>query len=217
MGAKGPHGMSTDQLISIFDLIGTIAFALSGAMVGVRKKMDIFGVIVLGLTTAVGGGIIRDLILGITPPSAFVSPRDALTAIAVSVIFFIVAVYGHMAGSHKESEAVLLWMDAIGLGAFTVNGIHIAQTARPDSSAFLLIFVGVTTGVGGGILRDLLAGERPYIFTKHIYAVASLGGAIVCLLLDTVLPISLSMFAGILCIVILRLLAAHYKWNLPHA
>lgn len=209
--------MNSDQLISILDLVGTIAFALSGAMVGIRRKMDIFGVIMLGLATAVGGGIIRDLILGITPPAAFTDPRDALTAMGVSAVLFVVTVYGHAVTNRSEYEQILLWMDSIGLGAFTVNGIHIAQMTQPQAGTFLLLFVGVLTGVGGGILRDLLADQPPFIFTKQVYAVASLAGAILFMILERLLPVFLAMIAGILFIVIIRLLAAHYKWDLPHA
>ena len=111
--------MDVQDLFFIFEIIGTVAFAISGALMAIRKKMDIFGVAILGMTTAVAGGIIRDLILGITPPAAFVHPVYALTAIGVSLIMFIPAI--RKALSHLG--AVLLVMDSIGLAAFTVTGV----------------------------------------------------------------------------------------------
>ena len=107
-------------------------------------------------------------------------------------------------------------MDSLGLGAFTVSGIGTALETGEDYGAFLLLFVGVITGVGGGVLRDVLAGETPYIFRKHVYASASILGALVCIFLldlDNTLAIALGM---IVC-VITRLLAAAFRWNLPHA
>jgi len=105
-------------------------------------------------------------------------------------------------------------LDAIGLGTFTVIGINTAWN-QGYRSAFLLIFVGVITGVGGGMIRDIMAQRTPYIFIKHVYAVASLAGAIVFLLLVKFLPMDLSMIISAVIIVIIRILASHYKWNLP--
>lgn len=167
-----------DTLIFVLELIGTLAFAASGAMTGVRKNMDIFGVAILGLTTAVGGGVIRDLILGSTPPRTFQDPIYAGLAVATAIAVFIVARRGWFEGRHQFYDLAMLVMDSLGLGAFTVTGVGAALEAGQDG-AFLLIFVGVVTGVGGGVLRDVLAGDTPYIFVKHVYACASLLGAIV--------------------------------------
>lgn len=110
----------------------------------------------------------------------------------------------------------MLVMDSLGLGAFTVTGVGAALEAGQDG-AFLLIFVGVVTGVGGGVLRDVLAGDTPYIFVKHVYACASLLGAIVCVLLQPLAGESVSVVAGMLSVVALRFLSAYFHWNLPHA
>ena len=204
-----------DTLILVLEIIGTVAFAASGAMTGVKKNMDIFGVVILGLTTAVGGGVIRDLILGSTPPRTFQDPIYAVLSIAASVLVFIVARRGWFEGRHQAYDISMLVMDSLGLGAFTVTGIGAAIECG-EHGAFLLVFVGVVTGVGGGVLRDVMAGDMPYIFVKHVYACASLLGAVVCVLLRGVAGESASVIAGMVCVVVLRLLSAYFRWNLSH-
>jgi uncharacterized membrane protein YeiH len=203
------------DLIFIFEMIGTVAFAVAGSLVGILKKMDIFGIAVLGMTTAVGGGIIRDLVLGRTPPVAFVRPVYALTAIVTSLIVFLPAVRNFVEHHQKGYEGVMRLMDAIGLGAFTVIGAEAAFTCVPDPNVFLAVFTGAVTGVGGGALRDVLAGEVPYIFVKHFYACASIIGAIAYCILRGFLGIELAMILGVAVVVVLRLLAAKYRWTLP--
>jgi uncharacterized membrane protein YeiH len=205
------------QLFFLLEIVGTIAFAISGAIVGIQKKMDIFGVAILGLTTAVGGGILRDLILNITPPAAFVDPVFAVTAILVSILFFIPSVRATLEYRKKLYDLLILVMDSVGLGLFTVVGVRAAMNAGFDSNLFLATFVGVLTGVGGGILRDIFAGDMPYIFIKHFYACASIIGAWTCALTWRSLHEIPSMILGAALIVILRLLAAHYRWSLPKA
>lgn len=205
-----------DTLIFVLELIGTLAFAASGAMTAIKKNMDIFGVAILGLTTAVGGGVIRDLILGSTPPRTFQDPIYAGLAIAAAIVMFVVARRGWFEGRHQVYDLLMLVMDSLGLGAFTVTGIGAAIEAGQDG-AFLLIFVGVVTGVGGGVLRDVLAGDTPYIFVKHVYACASLLGAVACALLRAPAGESVSVVVGMACVVTLRFLSAYFRWNLPHA
>ena len=203
--------------IWLLELIGTVAFAASGALTGIRKHMDVFGVAILGLTTAVGGGVIRDLILGITPPATFRNPVYAIVAIAASIAVFLPFVRRRVSVNNRIYDAVMLIMDSVGLGIFTVVGIDAAYGATPDCGLFLVVFVGVVTGVGGGIMRDVLAGNTPYIFVKHIYACASLAGAVLCAALWSVLPSVWAMVSGMTLVIIIRLLSAHYKWNLPRA
>lgn len=202
--------------VSALEMIGTVAFAASGALTAMRKKMDLLGVIVLGVVTAVGGGMIRDILLGISPPLAFRNPLAVIVAIAVSVILFISWVRHHLMHNQRLFDTVLLVMDSIGLGVFSVMGIWNALDFSSERSTFLLVFVGVMTGVGGGVLRDILAGNTPYIFVKHVYACASLLGATVCALLWRVVPNYVAMLTGMLCVLILRLLSAYFRWNLPH-
>jgi len=205
-----------ETFLFLVNLMGTVAFAASGAMTGLRKDMDIFGVCILGLTTAVGGGVFRDLLLGVTPPSTFRDPVCAMVALAVSAVFFLRGIRRLLTRDQARYDLLMLWMDSLGLGAFTVMGIQIAYEQVPDPTLFLLVFVGVVTGVGGGVIRDLLAGDTPYIFVKHVYASASLAGALVCAGLWPYAGQIAAMLAGMAVVVTIRALSAHYHWNLPH-
>lgn len=203
--------------VKVLELIGTVAFAASGALIAMKKHMDLLGVTVLGVVTAIGGGILRDLILGITPPLAFRDPTCAMVAIATAIVMFIPWVrHGLMHNGHLF-DAVLLVMDSVGLGVFTAMGIWNALRFSPDRSTFLLVFVGVLTGVGGGVIRDVLAGDLPYILVKHIYACASLLGAVACTLLWRCLPQYAAMLIAIVLVLVIRLLSAYFRWNLPRA
>lgn len=204
-----------DTLILFFEVIGTISFAVSGAFTAIKKNMDIFGVVILGLTTAVGGGIIRDLILGITPPKTFQDPLYAVIAIVSSIVVFVLVYMKKLEYENHVYELIMLVMDTIGLAAFTVVGMGVAYGQQTEYSSFLLIFVGVITGVGGGVMRDLFAGDRPYIFVKHVYACASIVGAVVCEIMSVAFSYTAGMVSGIIVIVTLRFLSAYFRWNLP--
>ena len=210
-----------EQFIWVVNIIGTVAFAASGALTGLKKGMDLFGVCILGLVTAVGGGVIRDVILGLTPPMAFQDPTSALVALAVSAVFFLRRMRDVLVGSSVtipvENGRLLLGMDALGLGAFTVMGVQLAYETVEDPTLFLLVFVAVVTGVGGGVLRDQLAGDTPYIFVKHVYASASLAGALLCAGLWLRLGSVAAMLLGMLAVVLIRGLAIRFRWNLPRA
>ena len=112
-------------------------------------------------------------------------------------------------------DVIMLWMDSVGLGIFTVVGIQTAYSVSDDFSLFLMIFVGAVTGVGGGLLRDVMAQDPPYIFVKHFYASASLIGAVVCSLIWEPLGQSVAIIAGVAVVLLLRLLAARFRWSLP--
>ena len=209
--------MRTDMLM-ILDIIGVISFTISGALVAVRKKMDYLGVCILGIVTAVGGGATRDIIIGSNPPVMFRDPLYVSIAFAVAnIVFFFL--YFHLNGRSKPLvnhifEKYLFWFDTVGLASFTANGVMVGKTMT-DGGIFLCACLGVLTGVGGGILRDLLANEVPAIFVKHVYAMASIVGAITICLLWNVSTI-LAVTVGIVLVVLIRFLAMHYKWNLPH-
>lgn len=197
------------------EIIGTVAFSVSGAMLGIQKKMDILGIAILGLTTAVGGGVIRDLILGITPPRTFQNPVYAVVAIGTALLICTPWVRRFFGRRQYLYDVIMLWMDSLGLGIFTVVGIQTAYGVSEDFGIFLLIFVGAVTGVGGGVLRDIMAQEPPYIFVKHFYACASLAGAAACALLWEPLGEGIAVIAGVAVVVVLRLLAARLRWSLP--
>ena len=199
------------------NMVGTLAFAASGAMIGLKKNMDIFGVCILGLTTATGGGVIRDLILGVTPPMAFRDPTAAIVALVTSAVFFSRHVRRVLTHNQRWYDLLLFWMDTLGLVVFSVIGVELAFSQAEWPTFFLLAFVGTLTGVGGGVLRDLLAQEMPYIFVKHIYACASLAGAAVCAGMWNHVDSVDAMSVGMATVVLIRALAAHYHWNLPKA
>ena len=204
-------------MILTIELVGVLSFAASGTMTGLRKNMDLFGVCILGLTTAVGGGVLRDVILGSTPPATFQNPIYAAAAVLTSLVLFLPRVRRLLNRSQHLYDATMLVMDTLGLGIFTVMGVQIAYTRVEEPTVFLLVFVGVVTGVGGGVIRDLLAQEVPYIFVKHVYACASLAGAMLCAGLWRWAGSMPSMLAGMAMVVLIRVLAAHYRWNLPKA
>ena len=207
-----------DEFIFILELIGTVAFASSGAMIAIEKKMDIFGVNVLGATTAVGGGIMRDIILGLTPPGAFSHPVYVLVAALTSTILFVIAYAKPTAFESRVKtdyyDKLIFWCDTAGLGIFTVVGIQAAVRAVGGENVFFFVFIGTLTGVGGGVLRDIMAGETPYILVKHIYACAAIAGGIVCVVGRTAFGEAYGTILGLAATVLLRFLAAHFRWNL---
>lgn len=207
-----------NQMLFVLDMIGTVAFALSGAMTAIKKKMDILGVMILGMITAVGGGMMRDIILGIMPPQAFREPIYAVTAILTSIIIFVVIYFrvkGYQEISGQRFALVLMAADTLGLGVFTVVGVQAAFDRFEEMNYFLPVFLGTITGVGGGLLRDMMAGDRPYIFIKHVYACASILGAFVCAFLWNLAGEKIAMITGAACVIIIRVLAIKFKWNLP--
>lgn len=205
-----------DLTFLLLELAGTLAFAASGAMTGLKKNMDLFGVCILGLTTAVGGGVIRDVILGNTPPATFQDPVYALVALATSLVLFLPGIRRLLMWDQRLYDLTMLVLDSAGLGVFTTMGIRIAYGAVDDPSLFLLVFVGVVTGVGGGVLRDVLAGDTPYIFLKHVYASASLAGALVCVGFWRTWGELPAILGGTAVVIIIRFLSAYFHWNLPH-
>lgn len=204
-------------LVFIMEIIGTVAFSVSGAMVGIEQKMDIFGVCVLGIFTAVGGGMVRDIIIGAVP-SALINPVYVAVAAFAALGVFIVLLLRkkHFRGRFRAAyDTVMLIMDALGLGIFTAVGVRTGINAGYPDNTFLLVFLGTLTGVGGGLLRDVMAGVPPYIFVKHIYALASIAGACAFILLYRAFGEVAALIGASLLVVTIRLLAAHYHWNLP--
>lgn len=204
----------------LMEMIGTVAFACSGAMVAIEKRLDLLGIIVLGETTAVGGGMIRDIIIGIHPPALFVDPIYVIAAFVSVMVLFVAVKYFYHSADILESpmyEAVLNLLDAIGLGAFTVVGIDTAVGAGFGDYKFLMIFLGVITGVGGGILRDMMAGQTPAVLRKHVYACASIAGAVCYVVLMNYIGEGGEMVVSAILVTVIRVLARHYKWNLPRA
>ena len=153
----------SSTLFFIAEIIGTVAFALSGAMTALRYKLDLFGVVLLAVTTALGGGVVRDLLLGRIPPVMFRDYRYLLcAAITALAVFLIVRFANRSYHRHEEKlNALNNVFDAIGLGAFAVVGIEAGRAAGYGDNGFFLVFLGLMTCIGGGIMRDLFVARMP--------------------------------------------------------
>lgn len=208
------------DLVLIMELIGTVAFAVSGAMVAIRKNLDILGILVLGVSTACGGGVIRDLLIGVHPPVMFKQPiYVTVAAISVGILFLIVRFHSstlELLESERYKD-IMNFLDAIGLGIFTVVGVNSVIDGYHGRYFILMIFLGVITGVGGGVLRDVLIHETPAVLYKHTYACASIVGALCYVKLYDLIAKLPAMIISTIIVVVLRLLARKYKWNLPKA
>ncbi len=198
------------------ELVGTVAFSISGAMLAIERNLDLFGVVFLGAITAIGGGIVRDLLLGQIPPQAFLNYVYLLFAVLTALVVFVIARWRASQGKSIQfmNDTVLNIFDAAGLGIFSVIGVQNTIDAGFGSNAFFCVFLGMTTGVGGGMLRDVLSRSTPAVLRKHIYALASLAGALCYYLLQLYAP-AVSILVSTLLVVVLRVLASHYRWTLP--
>lgn len=213
----------SEILMKFSEIVGTIAFAISGASLGVRCRLDLFGVLMLGGVTALGGGTMRDVLMGRVPPSMFTSYEFLLIAAISSFAVFTVSYFmrGYEFKNQSTVGNMLNVIDALGLGAFVVTGTSLPMSAGYENNPFMCVFLGVMTGVGGGVLRDLMIRDIPAVLRKHIYAVAAMVGSIVYYVslrlfryygaadygIPTILTIAVT--------VALRIFAARYRWNLP--
>ncbi|MDX1596311.1 MAG: trimeric intracellular cation channel family protein [Nitrosopumilaceae archaeon] len=197
-----------DEFIRILDYLGTFAFAVTGATKAISHKADIFGIIVLATVVGVAGGITRDVIFG-RFPIAFSDPiYVGITVVTGVVIFFSYSYF-------RQRMNVWLVFDAIGLGVFSIIGATIAY--QLIGLNFLpMLFGGMITAIGGGILRDVFVREIPIVFVKEVYAVASLIGVVVFYgVLSYGLDLQFASIIGIAVATGIRLLAMKYNWNLP--
>lgn len=198
-----------DELL-VLNLVGTFAFGLTGGILAVRKKMDLFGVLVLSVATGLGGGITRDLILGRVPPATLVDLRFLAVAAVAGLLVFV------------DFRQIIRWsrfvtaFDAAGLAIFTVTGTTIALSAGLGPVPSVLL--GMLTGIGGGALRDILAAEIPLVLRSEIYAVASLLGAIIIAIADQaqVLGPTVEVLAALV-VFSLRMLSVWRGWKIPVA
>ncbi len=202
--------MSPNPLIYSLDLIGTIVFALSGALVAVRLRMDLFGVLVLAFVTATSGGILRDLLIGAVPPASVASTKPLMLSVAAGLFTFV---FPKLVARLDSPVQVF---DAAGLGTFAVAGAAkaLAYGVPPVMAALL----GMVTGIGGGMVRDVLAAEVPVVLKAEIYAVAALcGAAVVVIGWVTGMPSTPTAIAGLVLCFVLRMLAVWRGWRLPVA
>jgi uncharacterized membrane protein YeiH len=195
-------------IAEILQLLGILAFAISGALIGVRRRLDLLGVLVVGGATGTGGGILRDMLIGVHPPVTFVYWPNIAVAIGGALIVF----FFHPSISRIHVFEVVF--DAFGLGLFAATG---TVTAMQSGLAPLTsVLLGTITAIGGGVIRDVLVNTIPAVLTRELYAVSALVGAAVAALVLLVFDApSVASFVGVAVAIVLRLLSYWRGWNLP--
>lgn len=212
--------LNPEITVNILSYIGIAAFAASGAMVGIKRKADLLGVLILAATTATGGGVIRDILLGFIPPKIFTNPSYFFIAVAVGLILFLLAYYYHDEYNVKCDfiEKANNIFDALGLGVFVALGTKTAICSGYSDNMFIAITIGTITGVGGGFLRDIMVLNIPLILRKHIYATAAITGSTVFYILNLFsAEYGISLILSTIVTFSLRMFATYFKWNLPTA
>lgn len=196
------------EYFRLIDILGTIAFAVSGVYAALEKKLDLFGVVIIAFVTAIGGGTIRDMMIGDLPVSWIRNINYTIIILAATAI--VLAFRSFI----KNFEKTLLVFDSIGLGMFTIFGIQ--KGLAFDLHPFICIALGTITGCFGGVVRDMLLNNIPIIFRKEIYASACIAGGTVYFLLRTfdVNP-DLNDAISITSTFLIRILAIRYDWQLP--
>ena len=200
----------TATFVILLDFIGTFVFAISGALVAVRHRLDLFGVLVLSFAAATAGGITRDVLLGATPPASLVDWRYFAVASLAGLLTF----YRHAQVERMRNPVQLF--DAVGLGLFAVLGANkaLAFGVGPVGAVML----GMLTGIGGGIARDVLVAQVPNVLRRELYAVAALAGALVVVAGDALaLPAAPVAITGAVACFTLRWLAVRRGWRVPAA
>lgn len=191
-----------------FDLLGTYFFAISGTLAGINKKLDMFGALVVGFITAIGGGSIRDLVLGQAP---LIWVRDMNYAIVIILAFLSTMLFRKHLLKLRKTFFVF---DTIGIGLFTVMGLE--KSLALDTPLIVAVFMGVTSAVMGGVIRDIICNDIPLIFRTELYATACLAGAVVFLIVNQFVDIPyIAASSGFITIVSIRWIAIKRKWRLP--
>jgi len=198
-----------DILYSL-DMLGTAAFAASGAYAGTRRDMDLLGVLVLGIVTATGGGTLRDVLIGDTPPFIFKDETYLWVSIAVSLLVFI---YNRCMHSVMNP---LLYFDAVGLGTFVVIGT--TKGISHNMGLIGSVMMGVLTATAGGMIRDMLSSEIPMVLQREVYASACIAGGILLYVMHNIGFTSIpTLILSALTVIAIRIYAVHRGWSLPKA
>lgn len=195
------------SFISLMELIGTVAFAVSGALVAIEKKFDIYGVTFLAIITAVGGGIIRDIIINLPLPVALADPIYVIICIAAAAV--VICFYKWV----KKVNGLVVIFDAVGLAAFAAIGAK-AALSNDVYTPFVVITLALLTGTGGGVLRDLFAREIPFVFRKEVYATACIVGAVAFLVAYPYTGVNGAMYICFGLTLAIRLICVKFDWNL---
>lgn len=205
---------------TIVEVIGVIAFSVSGAMVSIRRKTDLFGVMLLAILTSMGGGLLRDTIFSFSPPAIFSFKWYLLVCVVVALIVFLIA--RKYSKTYLENETKIEHIndifDALGLGIFAILGTKVGIENGFSNDAIIAISCGVISGIGGGMIRDVLTKSIPFVLVKRIYAIAAiLGSSIYYIMYLFEINDGIAIVTGVLVTFIARLLAMIFKWNMPKA
>lgn len=211
--------LDSQSILFALDILGTISFAISGALVGIDKRADLLGVILLACTTGVGGGTLRDVFLGNLPPSVFNKPIHVPLCIITAVVVFC---FARVFKDHYEENSLKVRMinnvfDAIGLGVFSAGGARVAIEAGLGGNWGAVVFMAMVTGAGGGLLRDVMINQVPMVLTRRIYALAALVGGGTYYVLRQYMDSAAASFIATAVVFAIRMLATKYHWNLPRA
>lgn len=195
-------------LFDLLDFAGTIAFAVSGALIAMNKKLDAFGVFIICFVTAVGGGTLRDVLIGKTPVMWM---HNLIYVYIIIATFFITILFRKHLDKLRKS---MLFFDTIGLGIFTIIGLK--KGLAIDLHPIICIALGTMTASFGGVIRDILCNEIPAVFREEIYATACIiGGVLFFMLLNLGVEENLNVILTTLCIIAIRFISIKYKWSLP--
>ncbi len=207
-----------DWILFVTSTVGTIAFAVSGSLTAIERGLDLFGVLIIGCVSATGGGLMRDIVIGAIPPNVFMSLESLSIATASSLLTFcaVVLFRRHYHTYREKAAAINNVFDAIGLAAFCVTGTTVVMRAGYSGNPVISIVLGMFTGFGGGMLRDILTNVTPAIFRKHVYAVAALAGSgAYYLLLKFGVSSGIATVLAMATVCIIRYLATTRRWELP--
>ncbi len=196
------------SLINFIDYAGTFVFAISGVLAGVERKFDLFGVFILGFVTAVGGGTLRDILIGGTPVGWMKNEIYVYIIMAALPTCYVVK------NTILELKKSFFLFDTIGIGLFTVLGIQ--KTLSFGLSPLIAVMMGVVSAVFGGVIRDVLSTRVPLIFRKEIYAFACLAGGVLYLICDYFYTENFAIIISILAVIAIRILAIKYKWSVSY-
>ncbi len=208
----------SDIIFYIAEVIGLVAFAVSGAMIAIDRKLDLFGIVLITFVNSFGGGLTRDIIIGEIPPKMFYNYEYLIyVAICAIVVIAVVSILKERFFRNRVAiDKVINIFDAVGLGAFAIVGVKSGLNAGFGDNGFFCVFLGMTTGIGGGILRDLLSHAKPLVLVKQIYALAAIIGGLLFYYLQIFnVNYTLSLVLSVLLVVVIRILAAHFRWDLP--
>lgn len=207
------------EISAVMEIIGIVAFSLVGVFVGIEYELDVFGIFVVALCSSLAGGVIRDLVLGITPPTSFLHAEYAITVLVTVAVALIAFKIFDKKITHKAIVAIkkiVNVFDALGLGIFTVTGCRAAVSCGYGDNFIVMVFVGTITAVGGGMIRDVLSGRKPIVLRKEIYALASIFGCVLYYFIQGRTDPRLATYLTAAIIAVVRVLASWRKINVKY-